>query len=247
MNNLFLCNGQVGLEICQWLISYFRQDIGLVVTIGDNQIKRTADCSGIECISINAKQELLNIVQACKQIPDWGFLIWWPWIIDTNLINLPKHGFVNTHPSLLPYNRGKHYNFWALVEEVPFGVSLHFVEEGIDCGDVIAQSRIPYDWEDNGGTLYRKATRALVDLFKETYPRIRQGKIQRIPQDLTKGSFHLSHEMEQASKIDLNAYYRARELLNLLRARTFPGYPACWFQDEGQSFEVRVEIKRKNS
>jgi len=245
MNNLFLCNDQVGFDICQWLIEQYRDDIGLVVTIGENEVWQTAVAAGINCLSITAKHQLLDAIRGSDQDYEWGFLVWWPWIIGTELIKLSKYGFINTHPSLLPYNRGKHYNFWALVEQVPFGVSLHFVEEGIDCGDVIAQLPIPYGWEDNGATLYESAARAMVKLFKDTYPHIREGRFTRTPQDLSKGSFHHSNELEKASKIDLETRYTARRLLNLLRARTFPGYPACWFEDDGQVFEVRVDIRRK--
>ena len=45
--------------------------------------------------------------------------------------------------------------------------------------------------------------------------------------------------------IDLDREYRARDLLNLLRARTFPGYPACSFVADGTEYEVRVSITRK--
>ena len=111
--------------------------------------------------------------------------------------------FINTHPSFLPYNRGKNYNFWALVEQVPFGATLHFVDEGIDSGDIIAQTHIPYGWEDNGGTLYKKAKNAIVSLFKEEYPSIRTLKFPRSKQNLDKGSFHNSEEMGVLSLIDL--------------------------------------------
>lgn len=82
----------------------------------------------------------------------------------------------------------KHYNFWALAEGAPFGVSLHFV----DTGDVVAQREIPYDLTDTGETLYRKAQREIVRLFREEYPRLRTLDILRKPQDLSKGSFHLA-------------------------------------------------------
>jgi len=148
---------------------------------------------------------------------------------------------------LLPFNRGKNYNFWALVEQAPFGVSLHIVDEGVDSGDVIAQKQITYDWEDTGATLYEKAASSMIELFMATYPEIREERIARIPQDLSKGSFHRANELEDASRIDIEASYRARDLLNLLRARTFPGYPACSFREKnGEEFEVRVEIRRKN-
>lgn len=247
MNNLFLCNDHVGLEICKWLIEQYRSDMGLVITIGVNRIKQVAEAAGVTVLSVTNKQQLMKVLCESKQIFDWGFLIWWPWILNSQLLRIPKHGFINTHPSLLPFNRGKHYNFWAIVEQAPFGVSLHLVEEGIDCGDIVAQKPIPYGWEDNGETLYKAAVRAMIGLFKEAYPRIRRGDIARTPQDLSKGSFHYSTEMEKASMIDPEAQYKARDLLNLLRARTFRGHPACWFEDEGQTFEVRVEIRRRLS
>ncbi len=53
-----------------------------------------------------------------------------------------------------------------------------------------------------------------------------------------------SHELQPASRIDLDRQSSARQLLNLLRARTFPGYPACHFEDKGEMYEVRVDIRR---
>jgi len=131
-----------------------------------------------------------------------------------------------------------------LVEEAPFGASLHFVDQGIDSGDVIAQSRIDYNWEDNGETLYKKAALEMVALFKRAYPEIRKLRFNRIVQNLEQGSIHYAHELEGASKIDLDKQYKARDLLNLLRARTFEGFPSCWFEDNGEKHEVRITINK---
>ena len=177
---------------------------------------------------------------------DLAILAWWPYILKENLIKIPRMGCLNFHPSYLPYNRGKHYNFWAIVEETPFGVTLHFVDPGTDTGDIAFQSVIEKTWEDTGETLYQKAQLEIVRLFKENYPEIKRGNIPRIPQDISQGSFHRSRELEPASKIDLGQSYNARELLNLIRARTFYPYPGAWFIDDGKKYEVRVEIKRVN-
>jgi methionyl-tRNA formyltransferase len=203
--------------------------------------------SGLECAIFRSPETVTGYFQSIGIVPDLGLLAWWPKIIKTPLLEFPKLGFINTHPSLLPYNRGKGYNFWALVEQVPFGVTLHFIDERVDTGDIVAQQPIPYDWEDSGGTLHCKATRAIIDLFKDSYPEFRQLNFHRRKQDTGKGTFHLAKELDPASHIDLDKEYRARDLLNLLRARTFPGFPACWFDDDDNQFEVRVEIKRKTS
>lgn len=175
---------------------------------------------------------------------DLILLAWWPYILKKDLIGIPKMGCLNFHPSYLPYNRGKHYNFWTIVEDTPFGVTIHWVDAGIDTGDIAFQSRIEKSWEDTGETLYYKAQEEIVRLFKEKFSEIKRGHIPRIPQNLGKGSFHRSNELEEASRIELDRYYKARDLLNLLRARTFRPYPSAWFIDNGVKYEVRVEINR---
>jgi methionyl-tRNA formyltransferase len=175
---------------------------------------------------------------------DVALLAWWPHIVRRELLALPRVGFLNCHPSLLPHNRGKHYNFWALVEQAPFGVTIHWVTEDVDAGDIAFQAPITTSWEDTGETLYRRARTATVELFAASYDRIRRGDIPRIPQDLARGSFHKSAEIDGASRIDLDRDVRARDLLNLLRARTFVGHPASWFVEDGERYEVRVEIRK---
>ena len=173
---------------------------------------------------------------------DLFLLAWWPYIIKEDLIRLPRIGCLNFHPSYLPYNRGKHYNFWSIIEDSPFGVTIHWVNETIDGGDVAFQSLVPKSWEDTGKTLYFKAQKEMVRLFKEKFPRIKAGDIPRRPQNLSLGSFHYAQEIEQASRIDLEKEYNARHFLNLLRARTFPPHPGACFLDDGIKYEVRVEI-----
>lgn len=177
--------------------------------------------------------------------PDLGILAWWPNILREPQLSIPRLGWLNFHPSFLPYNRGKHYNFWAIVEGAPFGVTLHWIDAGVDSGAIAFQRPLPVGWEDTGATLYAAAQRTIVDLFEESWPAIRDGRIPRIPQPAG-GSFHRATELDEASRIDLEASYRARDLLNLLRARTFPPHPAAWFVDEGKRYEVRVEIRKAN-
>jgi methionyl-tRNA formyltransferase len=176
--------------------------------------------------------------------PDLAILAWWPYIIQPSVIEIPRLGCLNFHPSYLPYNRGKHYNFWSIVESAPFGVTLHWVDSGIDTGDIAFQSRIETSWEDTGATLYQKAQREIVRLFKEKFPEIKRGQIPRKPQALHEGSFHRSCELEAASRINLDLQYSGRDLLNVLRARTFPPHSGAWFVEDGKRYEVRIEIRQ---
>jgi len=202
----------------------------------------------LETIDGHAETVLLDDrgadVRAALASVDLAILVWWPRIVPRELLAVPRLGFLNCHPSLLPHNRGKHYNFWAIVEGAPYGVTIHWADERVDGGDIAFQRPIETTWEDTGETLFYKARAVLVDLLAENYDRIARGDIPRIPQESGTGSFHRASEIDAASRIDLDASYRARDLLNLLRARTFPPYPAAWFMDDGDRYEVRVRIER---
>ena len=245
MNLLLFADGEVGRTVFDFLADAHREDIAHVVTIKDNDLSRRAAETGITSSVFDPGPDFPGSLQriAPEGKFDLGLLAWWPKIIRQELIDLPRAGLINFHPSFLPFNRGTHYNFWALAEQCPFGVTLHFVDRGIDSGDIVAQERIPYDWTDTGGTLYFKAKEAMVELFKKNYSRLRDGAYTRRPQDHPAGSFHSAAELDAASRIDLDAQYRARDLLNLLRARTFPGHPACYFSDGNKKYEIRVDIR----
>jgi methionyl-tRNA formyltransferase len=244
MKSLVMADNSVGEKIVKWLLQHHKDDLACIVTTSENAIFYAARSAGIPCHVYKDEDRFLSYWHELKEAVDYGFLLWWPHILRPAILDLAINGFINTHPSMLPHNRGKHYNFWAIVEEAPFGVSLHFVQKGIDCGDVVAQERIAYGWEDTGGSLYEKSQVAICELFKKTYPLVRSGKYHRMPQDLEKGSFHWGKELEPASRVELDRTYTAKRLLNLFRARTFEGKPACRFNDGGCEFEVRVNIRR---
>lgn len=240
---VIMADGDVGEACTRWLIETHREDLALIVTTATNAISAAADAAGLPAVIFEDSAQIATLISESGVAPDLGLLMWWPRIIKPPLLGLPKRGFVNTHPSLLPHNRGKHYNFWAIVEQAPFGVTLHLVEEGVDTGAIIAQVPLRHGWEDTGQTLHTRAREAIVALVKRTYPMLRNGAYEIRPQDLTQGSFHKASELEPASRIALDAPTTARELLNRLRARTFPGYPGCRFDDDGRTYEVTVSIK----
>ena len=242
-------SGDVGYEIARFLGESGEPPacLALDANAAADQNCRTQDASTIDPSRVFTSDALLeaDTLDTLRGLNlDLLLLAWWPYILRPELIELPRLGCLNFHPSLLPYNRGKHYNFWALIEEAPFGVTIHFVDSGVDTGDIAFQAPLPVTWEDTGATLYARAQRAIVQLFVDSFPVIRTGRIPRIPQARGRGSFHRAAELEPASRIDLDASYTGRALLNLLRARTFSPHPGAWFVDAGVRYEVRVQITR---
>jgi methionyl-tRNA formyltransferase len=240
-HKLLFADSHVGLEITNYLLNNFPQDISGVVTTSKNDIYNLA-CKANKKVYIF--EDNITFIESLPKNIDLGLLIWWPFIIKSPLLEFPKKGFLNTHPSLLPNNKGKNPNFWSIVESRPFGVTIHKIDSGIDTGLIIAQKEIPYDWTDTGESLYKKALSDIIELFKATYPEIRLRLPRLMPQS-GDGSFHYQKELEPAKEIDLNREYFAKDLINLLRAGTFEAYPSCFFKDNGEVYEIRLTISRK--
>ncbi len=249
---LFACD-EVGLETARFLKEAGDLPSCLVL---DSEDRGAINEKVIETLSVPEDAILYSddmrkdsaIGKLVRLKPDLGILAWWPYIIKKWLIDIPRRGFINFHPGYLPYQRGKDPNFWALATGMPFGVTIHHVNEGIDAGEIIARTRIDPTWEDTGQTLYHKGKNEMVRLFKKIWGDIRSGDMVSAPQepgDEGAAYLHYRKDLQEASRIEIEREYKARDLLNLIRARTFPPHPATWFEDHGKIFEVRVEIREK--
>jgi methionyl-tRNA formyltransferase len=90
--------------------------------------------------------------------------------------------FVNLHIAYLPWNRGSDPNLWSVLEDTPVGVTVHYVDRGVDTGDVIAQRRLELADDDTLATSYARLQAELAALFREHWPAIRAGTCDRVPQ-----------------------------------------------------------------
>ena len=66
-------------------------------------------------------------------------------IIGEEIIKLFRNKIINLHISYLPFNRGSYPNLWSHLENSPSGVSIHYIDEGIDTGDILFQKKISFD------------------------------------------------------------------------------------------------------
>lgn len=92
-------------------------------------------------------------------------------IIKKSLLEIPTIGVLNRHNALLPKNRGRLTPFWVLYkEEQETGVSIHFVEEGLDSGDIIVQKKYKVEKRDNFNSLVKKnyqiAPKAMIEAIE---------------------------------------------------------------------------------
>jgi methionyl-tRNA formyltransferase len=244
MKIILLADGFVGSEITKFLIKNYYEDIAAIFCTEKNDIYKLANQSKLSCKIFEDEKILKKQLEKIEF--DIGILAWWPNILSNNIISLANTGFINTHNSYLPNNRGKHPYFWAIVEEIDYGVTIHWVDEGIDSGDIIKQKKIKYTWEDNSETIYLKSLKELIKLFSETYPLMKNKNIKSFPQKKN-GSQHYSSELDKFSQIDLEKDYKARDLLNIIRARTTSSdkFKAAFFKDGNDIFRVKISIKKE--
>ena len=167
-------------------------------------------------------------------------------------------GVWNLHPSFLPRGRGSYPNVWAILERGPAGATLHRIrpDDGdlvsvVDAGPIVVQRRVPVRAWDTGRSLYDRCEDAAVELFTAWWGA--RGYLStegEEEQDPAAATFHRRAAVDEVDEIDLGRRYLARDLLDLLRARTFKrddgtAYPSAWFRDTatGARVDVRVEME----
>lgn len=104
-------------------------------------------------------------------------------------LKIPRIGILNLHNSYLPWNRGADACTWAIVDKTPHGVTVHWVDKGIDTGPIFTQAPLEILPGETADQLYKRTADLEVDAFRECVQLIKQGTFARAPQG-TKGSFH---------------------------------------------------------
>ncbi len=113
-------------------------------------------------------------------------------ILRKNIIDIPNIGILSAHPGLLPKYRGVDVIPWAIYHGDPLGVSIHFIDEKIDTGDVVAQRLIKVTKGDTFDTLMDQADKLAGELMCEVLVKyISAETIEVIPQ------FQLKNEGKQ--------------------------------------------------
>ena len=127
-----------------------------------------------------------KITKDYVNINQFDFLIsyGYKFIIRKEILDMFPHKAINLHISFLPFNRGADPNFWSFIDETPKGVSIHYIDDGIDTGDIIVQKKVSFANLDRQtlATTYKILHNEIQTLFYENWDSIKKQKIKRIPQ-----------------------------------------------------------------
>lgn len=127
-------------------------------------------------------QTIEPLTEELLQDVDWIVSYGYRHIIEKPVLDRFKDRAINLHISYLPWNRGADPTFWEFADNTPKGVTVHYMDQGLDTGDIICQRYLKYDIEDTFKTFYQKKQDCIEDLFKKSWKYIREGKAKRYKQ-----------------------------------------------------------------
>ena len=240
MRVLFLGNHTVGVRTLQ-TIGETEEVVGVVAHPADpedgvryesvSDLARQNGWSLIRCPGRDPR--LVSFVRDSR--PDLLWITDYRYLLPSTVISLASRGVVNLHPSLLPKYRGRASLNWAILNgETSLGLTAHFVDAGMDSGDIIAQMSFELREDQDVGDaltilypLYSEATRTVLCYF-------RSGRVPRKPQDHSQATSFPRRRPEDGL-IDWTA--PARTVRNLVRGVALP-YPGAFTTFGGRKLLV---------
>ena len=86
-------------------------------------------------------------------------------LIKSDVIDFLPKKIINLHSSFLPWNRGDNPIYWSIKERTPHGVTIHYIDESIDTGDIIIQTQFFYSNKDTFRDAYNRSRYFMVSLL----------------------------------------------------------------------------------
>ena len=151
------------------------------------------------CNKVDWTKDKLSIEKVSQY--DWVISFTYRHIINRHIINAAKNPIINLHISYLPFNRGAHPNYWSFIDNTPKGVTIHFIDHGIDTGPILVQKECKFNDDDTLQSSYFKLTFEIENLFYNNFDKIINREILGKPQ-IGRGTFHEKKELP--SNIDWN-------------------------------------------
>lgn len=149
--------------------------------------------------------------------------------IPKELLDIPRAGFINIHPSLLPkYRGGNPYSTVIINGEAETGVTLHFMDEGFDTGDIITQKKVPIAPLETMGTLFNRLNLLGMQMLVSVLTELEKGDLPRYKQP--DGEFIVGQSLKdddlfidyKKSAVEIDRFIRALNPF-LIASTTFRG------------------------
>jgi folate-dependent phosphoribosylglycinamide formyltransferase PurN len=117
-------------------------------------------------------------------------------IVPNSILEIPRQGAINAHFGLLPAYRGMNVAEWSIYHDDPVAVSAHFVDRGIDTGDIISRELVPVELGDTLATIRVKQRRLATALLVDAVDKIFASLVTRTRQHAAEGrQFYRMHPL----------------------------------------------------
>lgn len=166
-------------------------------------------------------------------------------IVPKIILDYPKYGCINIHASILPKYRGSAPMQWAIINgEKETGITLMYMDEKMDTGDIIDIVKIPILDDDDLGSIHDKLSLLGSSILEKNFTKIINNNISRVKQDDAKATLApmITREMEL---LDFNDY--GKNIINKIRA--FSPYPLTRTMINNEEVKIVKArfIKKKNT
>jgi methionyl-tRNA formyltransferase len=198
----------------------------------DAELRRVAEELGIPFIAPEKVNAPDFVAWVAGQGLDVNVSMSFDQILKSPILASARRGFVNCHAGALPFYRGRNILNWAIINgESRFGVTVHFVDEGIDTGDILLQRFAPIGADDDYGTVLTRAHALCAETLHDALALIASGRDTRTPQaTIHPVGFYCGARKPGDEALDWSL--PSQRVHNFVRAITIPGPGArTWCKD----------------
>lgn len=167
-------------------------------------VKVEAEKNNIPVLQPENLKQSEELQEILKLKPDLIVTAAYGQILPPELLAAPTYGCINVHASILPELRGGAPIHYAIIQgKKKTGITIMYMAEKLDAGDIISQAEVMITEEDDVGSLHDKLSITGARLLSETIPELLKGNIDPKPQNEEEATFAYNIQREQ-EKIDWN-------------------------------------------
>ena len=229
-----LVSGNLGLVICKKLITE-GEDIQFIATDKNSAgIAELAKEKKIPLYIGNPRNSAIGEFLVDKKI-DVLLSVNYLFLINNNLISLPKEYAINLHGSLLPKYRGRTPHVWAIINnEKVTGITAHLINAECDAGDIVEQVKIPIQDNNTGNDILTKYNQEYPVLVKNILAKIRNSSLSVVAQNHDLATYFGKRGPEDGL---INWSWQKERIRNWIRAQAYP-YPGAFTSVNGAKITI---------
>ncbi len=220
----------VTYDIIRYLVNVGEDDLSFLVIDKNKKILNFLRKKKANYIKIPFKLFLKKIK---KNDYDWLVSIWSPLIYKKNFLDKFKFN-LNIHPSYLPYNRGKDPYIWSIINETPFGATIHQMNHKIDDGRFYARQAFKLEFPYTGQTIYDSSLILIKKLFFSKWKKI-------------KNKIILPKKYHHKTKLNYRKLLRKINILNLdqIKNKSIKYFILQCLAQDFKYFKQQIKYKKK--